>query len=124
VIAPHPYPAPKGTRAPARRAPAVLRELYRERERLALELDRPPFMILGHDTLVLLAARRPTEGAGLLEVPGCTPKFERRFGAAVLAAIARGLAAPEGDLPVRTPKPPPSVPGPARRRLQGPPTRR
>jgi len=118
VIDPDAYLALKGTKDLDRRGLAVLRELYRERERLALELDRPPFMILGHDTLVLLAARRPSDVAGLLEVPGCTPKFERRFGATVLAAIARGLEAPEGELPVRTPKPRPSVPGPVRRRVE------
>jgi ribonuclease D len=53
-----------------------------------------------------------------LEVPGCTAKFERRFGATVLAAIARGLTVPEADLPVRTPKPRPNVPGPVRRRIE------
>jgi ribonuclease D len=115
---PDAYLGLKGTKDLDRRGLAVLRELYRERERLALELDRPPFMILGHDTLVLLAARRPTDVAGLLEVPGCTPKFERRFGAAILAAIARGLAVPEDGLPVRTPKPRPNVPGPMRRRIE------
>ena len=118
VADPDAYLELKGTKDLDRRGLAVLRELFRERERLALELDRPPFMILGHDTLVLLAARRPLDVAGLLEVPGCTAKFERRFGAAVLGAIARGLAVPEANLPVRTPKPRPNVPGPVRRRIE------
>jgi ribonuclease D len=115
---PDAYLGLKGTKDLDRRGLAVLRELFRERERLALEMDRPPFMILGHDTLVVLAARRPTDVAGLLEIPGCTPRFERRFGAAVLAAIARGLAVPEAELPVRTPKPRPNVPGAVRRRIE------
>ena len=116
---PDAYLALKGTKDLDRRGLAVLRELYRERERLALELDRPPFMILGHDTLVLLAARRPTRRRGICSrCPGCTTKFERRFGAAILAAIARGLAVPEDGLPVRTPKPRPNVPGPVRRRIE------
>jgi ribonuclease D len=118
VSDPDAYLTLKGTKDLDRRGLAVLRELFRERERLALELDRPPFMILGHDTLVLLAARRPTDVAALLEVPGCTPKFERRFGAAILGAVARGLAVPEAELPVRTPKPRPNVPGPVRRRIE------
>jgi ribonuclease D len=115
---PDAYLGLKGTKDLDRRGLAVLRELYRERERLALEMDRPPFMILGHDTLVTLAARRPTDVAGLLEIPGCTPRFERRFGAAVLGAISRGLAVPEEDLPVRTSKPRPNVPGAVRRRIE------
>ena len=53
---------------------AILRELYRERDRLALELDRPPFMLLSHDTLVLLAARRPLDAAKLLEMSGSETK--------------------------------------------------
>ena len=66
VADPDAYLDLKGTKDLDRRGLAILRELYRERERLALELDRPPFMVLGHDTLVLLAARRPLDTAKLL----------------------------------------------------------
>jgi len=118
VIDPDAYLELKGTKDLDRRGLAILRELYRERERLALELDRPPFMLLSHDTLVLLAARRPLDAAKLLEVPGCTVKVERRFGAVILGAIARGLEVPDDELPVRTPKPRPHVSGPVRRRIE------
>ena len=45
-------------------------------------------------------------------------KVERRFGAAILGAIVRGLEVPEAELPVRAPKPRPHVPGPVRRRIE------
>jgi ribonuclease D len=118
VTDPDAYLDLKGTKDLDRHGLAILRELYRERERLALELDRPPFMVLGHDTLVLLAARRPRDTAALLEVPGCTVKVERRFGAVILGAIARGISVPEAELPVRTPRPRPQVPATVRRRIE------
>ena len=40
------------------------------RETLALRLDRPPFMIVGNESLVVLAARRPLDAEGILAVPG------------------------------------------------------
>lgn len=108
----------KGTKDLDGRGLAVLRELHAERERLALGLDRPPFMILAHDALVRLAARRPTDEAGLSEVPACTPKVVRRFGQAILEAVARGLAVPEGDLPGGPRSPRTTVPAAVRRRAE------
>jgi ribonuclease D len=108
----------KGTKDLDRRGLGVLRELHRARERLALAFDRPPFMIVGHETLVLLAVRRPRTEEELLTIPGCTPKVVRRFGAACLEAIGRGETAPEDDLPERPRVPRPSVPARVRRRTE------
>ncbi len=106
----------KGAKDLDRRGLAVLRELHQMRERLALESDRPPFMILGNETLVAVAARRPRDTKGLLAMPGCTPRVVKRAGAAVLEAVARGEAVPEAGLPVRRPIPRPHVPAAVRRR--------
>src|SRR5262245_55467853 len=65
---------------------AVLRELYRERESLALQMDRPPFMVVGHDALVTLAARRPRTLAEVAAVPGCSPRVIERAGRVILEA--------------------------------------
>ncbi len=97
---------------------AVLRELYRTREKLALELDRPPFHILGHETLVLLSAGRPRDEAELRAIPGCSPRVVGRFGAAVLEAIARGAALPASERPVRPRSSRPAVPAAVRRRAE------
>ncbi|MGH7348969.1 MAG: ribonuclease D, partial [Candidatus Rokuibacteriota bacterium] len=56
---PDAYMKLKGARELDARGLAVLRELHAAREALALRLDRPPFMIVGNESLVALAARRP-----------------------------------------------------------------
>src|SRR5258705_7897463 len=106
----------KGARELDARGLGVLRELYAAREALALRLDRPPFMIVGNESLVVLAARRPLDAEGVLAVPGCTPPVVRRAGPAILEAIERGLALSDADLPVHRPTPRPDVPGAQRRR--------
>ncbi len=115
---PDAYLSLKGARELDRRGWAVLRELYQAREALARQLDRPPFMIIGHDSLVALAARRPHDAAAILEVRGCTSQVVRRAGAAILDAIARGEAIPDSELPVRRPGVRPHMPAATRRRAE------
>lgn len=97
---------------------AVLRELSQAREALALELDRPPFMIVAHESLVALAAKRPHDAGEILAVPGCTPHVVRRAGSAILAAVTRGEAIPDAELPARRLTPRPHIPAAARRRAE------
>jgi ribonuclease D len=86
---------------------AVLRELYVARERWARERRRPPFRVMGNETLLRLAAALPRRGEDLLKIPGCSPLMVSRYGQGVLDAVSRGLAVPDGDLPViRRPKKP------------------
>jgi len=115
---PDAYLALKGAKDLDRRGWAVLRELYRSREALARELDRPPFMIVAHDALVTLAVKRPHRLEEILEVPGCTSRVVARAGTAILNAVARGEAAPEDELPSRRPAPRPHVPAATRRRAE------
>jgi len=113
---PDAYMKLKGARELDARGLGVLSELHAAREALALRLDRPPFMIVGNESLVALAARRPQDAEGILAVPGCTPPVVRRAGPALLEAIARGLALPDADLPVYRPTPRPHVSAVERRR--------
>ena len=115
---PDAYMKLKGARELDARGLAVLRELHAAREALALRLDRPPFMIVGNETLVALAARRPLDAEGMLAVPGCTPPVLRRAGPAIVEAITRGLALPDADLPVYRSSPRPHVPAAVRRRAE------
>ncbi len=78
---------------------AVLRELFVGREAWAAAAGRPPFRIVGNESLVHLARERPQSLAELSKISGCTPGVIRRYGEAILAVIARGLAMPEGELP-------------------------
>ena len=89
----------KGTRILDRRGLGILRELFMSRETWAHERGRPPFKILGNDTLVRLASSRPDSLGALASMPGCTPTVIDRYGEGILRAIARGLAVPETDLP-------------------------
>jgi ribonuclease D len=117
VADPDAYLALKGARDLDRRGWAVLRELHAAREALALALDRPPFMIVGHEALVALAAARPHTVEEILRVPGCTARVAQRAGRAILEAVARGEALPEALLPVRRVVPRPHVPAVTRRRV-------
>jgi ribonuclease D len=117
-VDPDAYMKVKGARELPPRGLAVLRELYGARETLALRLDRPPFMIVGNESLVGLAKRLPHDSEAILSVPGCTPPVVRRAGPAILEAVARGEALPEADLPIYRASPRPHVPGAVRRRAE------
>jgi len=118
VADPDAYLKLKGANDLDRRAWAVLRELYQMREAMALKLDRPPFMIVANESLVALAAKRPTSAEEILAVPGCSQSVLRRAGAAILGAVERGIRVPDAELPTRRATPRPSVPAAVRRRAE------
>ena len=118
IADPDAYLGLKGAKDLDQRGWAVLRELYQAREALALALDRPPFMIIGHDVLVHLALVRPHALEELLAIPGFTARVAQRAGRAVLEAIARGEALPADRLPTRRLSPRPHVPAATRRRAE------
>jgi ribonuclease D len=118
VVDPDAYMRLKGAKDLDGRGLAVLRELANAREMLAVKADRPPFMILGNEVLVALAVLKPRDTASILTVKGCTAHVLRRTGEAILAAVERGLAVPEAELPVRRPNPRPRIPGVVQRRSE------
>lgn len=107
----------KGASLLDRRGLAALRELFVCREAWAHASGRPPFRVLGNDTLVRLASARPAHRDGMLRIPGCTPRWVARHGEAVLAAIARAEALPEDALPSPSRPKKPRVPAIVERRL-------
>jgi ribonuclease D len=78
---------------------AVLEELLRLRDRKAQLYDRPPFKILSHETLDVLAENKPLVQAELHGIPGLSPKLVERYGTEILKAVAKGVNLPEGKLP-------------------------
>jgi ribonuclease D len=96
------------------RQQAVLRELYQWREQRAAAADRPPFKIVGPEILLALAERAP---ATLDDVARALSAYPRQAEQAevVLAAIARGLARPQDELPIREPGDRPAFSASARR---------
>ncbi len=78
---------------------AVLEELLRFRDRKAQLFDRPPFKILSHDVLGMLAENKPRVQAELHGIPGLTPKLVDRYGEEILKAVSKGIDLPDGKLP-------------------------
>jgi ribonuclease D len=115
---PDAYMKLKGAKDLDGRGLAVLRELHQARETLAIKGDRPPFMILGNEVLVALAVLKPRDSNSILTVKGCTINVVRRAGEAILAAVERGLALPDADLPVRRANPRPRTSGAVQRRSE------
>jgi len=118
VIDPDAYLKLKGAKDLDQRGWGVLRELHQMREAMALRLDRPPFMIVGNESLVALAAKRPRTVDDVLAVPGCSQSVVRRAGAAILDAVARGESLAAAELPVRRPAPRPVFSAAVRRRAE------
>ena len=117
VVDPDAYLGLKGARDLPPQGLAILRELFEMREQLARAADRPPFKILSESTLIALARTAPGNAEALATVPGSSPRVIGRWGGAILAAIARGRAAPPA-IPVISRPHRPSLSGAARRRIE------
>ena len=71
----------------------IMREIAAQREMIAQRLDRPPFKVLMDDKLIAMARNAPA-AINDLEKLGLTPRQIERWGAELLAAVARGVGAP------------------------------
>ena len=89
----------KGSKALQRRELAILRELYNWREETSSRLDRASFRVLGNEVLFALAQQPVHSLEELGRVKGVGQEGAQRRGNEILAAIARGLALPDRDLP-------------------------
>jgi ribonuclease D len=89
----------KGARQLPPQGRAVLRELYVMRDEHARERDRPPFKILGNGVLLDLAHQPPRAKRALSGRRGISELVVRRLGRDILAAVKRGLEAPEPSAP-------------------------
>ena len=97
---PESYRRVKGAGRLAPRALAVVRELHALRERVAVERDRPPFMILRDELLVALALSAVSPDHS--DAPRLPRPWQRARAATELReALARGMAVPEAELPER-----------------------
>lgn len=89
----------KGAKALGGRELAILRELVQWREELARRTDRAAFRILNNEPMLLMAKSPPRDLNGLRAIRGIGPEQLDRRGKDLLAAVKRGLAIPENDLP-------------------------
>ena len=107
-----PYLRIKGAKALGRRGLAILRELVQWREDLARRTDKAAFRILSNEPMLFMANSPPQNLNALGEVRGIGREQLERRGQEIMAAIERGLAVPESELP-RVPRPLRKQPDPA-----------
>jgi len=81
----------------------VARELYRLRDRLARELDRPPFKVMANDALLEIARQRPRTRDALKALLGERHFLNRRYSAEIADAVERAARSEE---PLQPPRPP------------------
>jgi ribonuclease D len=89
----------KGARDLDRRALALLRELVAWRDRLARGLDRATFRVVGNDTLLEIARTAPRTTSALGAIKGLSRTVFSKHADEMLAAVERGLAVPDAELP-------------------------
>lgn len=92
----------RGSVALDRRGLGVLRELHDLRDHVARQRDRPPFKIMGDDMLIAIAAEPPREARALTRATRLGSFWSRpKPKTALLAAVQRGLAIDDAQLPER-----------------------
>jgi ribonuclease D len=89
----------KGARDLNRRELAVLRELVTWRNAVAAEHDRATFRIIGNEPLFEMIKTMPRDRAALGAIKGMPRGILESRSSELVAAIERGLAVPEADLP-------------------------
>jgi ribonuclease D len=89
----------------SRRQLGVLQKVTAWREREAMRRDLPRRWVLGDETLVEVARRRPADTAALSDIRGLNVRSFGDGGASLLAAVKAGVDAPEDQLPRLEKKP-------------------
>lgn len=98
-----PYLRIKGTRDLTPRGLAILREIHAWRESVGKERDQATFRVLSNQSMIEIGAKAPTTSADLAAIGGVSSGLVERRGRDLLAAVRKGLAVPEDELPRFTP---------------------
>lgn len=78
---------------------AVLESLLEWRLSIAEQRDRPPFKIMGNETLLRIAAARPLTPAHLENMGALSRKQLTMYAGPLLEAVGRAMALPDDQLP-------------------------
>lgn len=97
-----PFRRLKGLSALDRRSLGIARGLHRWRDTLAREADRPPFKIIGNDTIVEIAKAKPASSEALAGVKTVSQYHFKRYGRDILRIIREVLAAPDDQMPEKS----------------------
>lgn len=89
-----------------RRSLAVVRDIHAWRDVLARKADRPPFKVLGNDTIVEIAKEKPATTRELTQLKSVSRYHGDRYGRELAAIVRKAMEIPEAELPERNePKP-------------------
>lgn len=101
-----PWRKVKNTGGLDRRTLAIVRGIYQWRDELARKADRPPFKILGNDSLIEIARAKPETHRDLAKIAAVSRYHADRYGRDLLGIVRQGMAIPENELPEKNePKP-------------------
>lgn len=82
-----------------RRSLAILRDVHQWRDALARKADRPPFKIIGNDSIVEIAKAKPMTVRDLAQTPAVARYHADRYGRDLVAIVQRGMEIAEAELP-------------------------
>lgn len=89
-----------------RRSLAIFRELYLWRDQVARAADKPPFKVIGNESLIEMAKAKTGVIAEIARIKGVARYHVDRFGHDIAGAIRRALDLPDAELPEKNePKP-------------------
>jgi ribonuclease D len=89
-----------------RRALAIIRDLHKWRDALARKADRPPFKIVGNDSLIEIAKLKPMSSRELGQIKAVPRYHADRYGRELVGIVQAAMEIPEESLPERAdPKP-------------------
>jgi len=97
---------------------ATLEALLQCRREIARKKDRPLFRIIGSQSLLSLAATKPSDLKQLEKAGALSPKQISMYGRQVLAAINSAINIPSKDLPVYPRRKAPRIPAAAAERVK------
>jgi ribonuclease D len=94
----------KGLSALSRRSLGAVARLHDWRDRTARSIDRPPFKVLGNDTILSIATHLPKNEDELVKIRGVSPFVQQKHGRAMLEIVRAVLEAGEAELPEKSEK--------------------
>jgi len=84
-----------------RRSLAILRDLHQWRDGLARKADRPPFKIIGNDSIIDIAKEKPQTPRDLAALKSVSRYHGDRYGRDLAGIVKRAMEIPEAELPER-----------------------
>jgi ribonuclease D len=82
-----------------RRSLAILRDLHAWRDALARKADRPPFKIIGNDTIVDIAREKADSHLAMSRLRSLSKHHSGRYGDELVKIVRNAMAIPDAELP-------------------------